>query len=72
MTTYILSGIDADNYRTLSCDGAVIVKANFDNKLGVTAMQLLLGAIAQSTRAVVVNEDGNVLIGSIDQLDPAS
>jgi hypothetical protein len=70
MTTYILSDIDAENYRTLSCDGAVIVKANFDNVLGVTALQLLLGAIAQSTQTVVVNEDGNVLIGNIGQLDP--
>jgi hypothetical protein len=68
MTTYILSDIDAENYRTLSCDGAVIVKANFDNKLGVTALQLLLGAIAQSTQTVVVNEDGNVLIGDVRQL----
>ena len=68
MTTYILSDIDASNYRTLSCDGVVIVKANFDTVLGVSALQLLLGAIAQSTQNVVVNEDGNVLVGDVGQL----
>lgn len=65
MTTYILSDIDASNYRTLSCDGVVIVKANFDTELGVSALTLLLGAIAQSTQNVVVNEDGNILIGRL-------
>ena len=68
MTTYILSDIDASNSRTLSCDGVVIVKANFDTVLGVSALQLLLGAIAQSTQNVVVNEDGNVLVGDVGQL----
>lgn len=70
MTTFILSNLDASSYRTLSCDGVTIVKANFETILGVRALQILLGSIAQSTQNVVINEGGEVLVGDVGQLDP--